>query len=507
MIHYRVSYADLKKRLPKLTQSEYDQKYADLKRDHGGAGDAKIVFNDARKTIEIEHYGEDLLIFNRPLAFALKSAFPVGTGTTPQMIEAAFMTPEGAKRKAEIIEESREALRQLPYQEVPPGTPPIDGGKTALENLTAITEGNPDGVCFGGGHGDKVRNKVMMDLLDAPDHGGIGLFFIEELGVGDQDMVDDFLDSPADSPMPPALLARIKSIEGMTEILTKMRDRNAANPRDKVKAYGINSAEAKSRDGLLGLENRVAMMNAIAKDAMDRAIKDNPGQKFMAFIGAAHSNTHPGGVPGLAQIFGVPAVKLDDKGQLAMDPEDKSLRGMPSKEEMKRLEEAARKLEATQKYKDLSQDQRHEELQRMIARERVETFKKLDRAGKAEHLRKFAEMGGGVMSEEEMAEQIVMEAEASVLAAYPQQDDTAMAEVKAKKHKELVEDLTQKLKALPPDKKKDPRALMTKLADAVAGGPALGFYKKDKEIKKGGKHVSIDVKAAKRTWVLKLATL
>ena len=44
----------------------------------------------------------------------------------------------------------------------------------------------------------------------------------------------------------------------------------------KVKAYGINSAEAKSRDGLLGLENRVAMMNAIAKDAMDRAIKDNP---------------------------------------------------------------------------------------------------------------------------------------------------------------------------------------------------------------------------------------
>lgn len=209
----------------------------------------------------------------------------------------------------------------------------------------------------------------------------------------------------------------------------------------------------------------------------------------------------------IAQIMGLPAVKLADDGALQMDEEDKSLRGMPNEAEIKRIETAAARLEQDPAHKDMSQNQRHGQLQKMIGAARVETFQKLDRSGKMAHLQALSAMGGGVMAEEEMAEQIVLEAEAAVLAAYPQQDANAMAEVKAKKHKELVADLTAKLKALPPDKKKHPRALMTKLADAVVGGPALGFYKKDEEVNKGGKHVSIDVQNARLAWIRRIATL
>jgi len=116
-------------------------------------------------------------------------------------------------------------------------------------------------------------------------------------------------------------------------------------------------------------------------------------------------------------------------------------------------------------------------------------------------------MGGGVISDDEMAEQIVIEAEAAALAADPAKDGSISPEVKASKHKQLVADLTTKLKALSPDKKSDPRSLMTSLAKAVSGGSQSSFYKKDGAKKSGSKHVSIDVKQAQRTWLAKLAQL
>src|SRR5207237_77423 len=137
------------------------------------------------------------------------------------------------------------------------------------------------------------------------------------------------------------------------------------------------------------------------------------------------------------QIFGVPAVKLNDKGKLEMDSEDKSLRGMPSEAELKAIEKAAAKFEKDPAYSKLSQDQRHEQLQKFITQARIDTFKSLDRE----------------------------------------------------------------------DKKKNHAKLVSDLSDSVAGGSALGLYKKDKDIKKGTAHVSINVASAKRTWVQHMARL
>lgn len=506
MVHYKVAFKELKSKIPTLKQADYDTKYANLKRDYGAPADPNIVFNDGAKTIEIQYYGEDLLIYNKAFANALKSAFPYGQGSTAQILDATFAAPGGEARKAEVLDTSRAALRDLPYQEVPATTPAPNPGRSALDNLKDIAASNPKGVSFGGGHGDPKRNAVMDQLLADPGHGGLSLFFIEELGVVDQPLIDQFLASPKGTPLPPALKGRVGAITGMEAMLTKMRDHNADNPADSLKVYGINSAEAKSRDGMLGLENRVAMMNAIAKDAIDGALKANPGKKFMTFVGAAHSNTHPGGVPGMSQLFGVPAVKLDDSGKLALDAEDKSLRGMPSEAELKAVEKAGAKFEKDPAYAKLNQDQRLEKAQEFIGQARLDTFRSLDRAGKKAALEK-SRAQGVPLSDEEMAEAVVIAAEDTVLKAYPQTDDAATAEVKKKKHAELVQELTAQLKALPADKKKNPNKLISELADSVAGGPALGFYKKDKDIKKGTAHVSINVASAKRTWVQQMARL
>ena len=454
MVHYKVSYKELKAKLPTLTQEQFNAKYADLKRDYSAPADPNIVFNDGAKTIEIHYFGEDLLMYNRPLANALKSAFPFGTGSTPQIIEQTFLTPEGETRKTEILENSRETLRQTGYKEVPSNTPAPDPTASSLDNLKAIVASNPNGVSMGGGHGDGDRNALMDQLLADPGHGGMSLFFIEEIGVVDQPLVNQFLASAVGDPMPPVLENRVKAIAGMKEMLTKMRDHNAANPGDKLKAYGINSAEAKSRDGLLELENRVAMMNAVAKDVMDRAIADNPGKKFMAFCrrGALE---HP------------PRRRARDLPDLWCAG---GQAGEQQAEDGRRRQELARDAHGRR-------NQGHREDGRKVSQEpgghgdgpgsKARRTPEIHDAGA---LGKLVEDGSrGKRGDADSGNRLRAGGPARRIGHSPRPssprrrtprsprirklDTDAEAEVSAKKHAELVKDLTGKLRALPADKK------------------------------------------------------
>jgi hypothetical protein len=110
-------------------------------------------------------------------------------------------------------------------------------------------------------------------------------------------------------------------------------------------------------------------------------------------------------------------------------------------------------------------------------------------------------------TDEELAEVIVLKAEDRVLDGAFLADYEEEVEANAKKQAELIRDLTNKLKALPKEKKTDPGTLITQLSTAVAGSSAMGFYQKKKAVNKGSAHVSIDVKSAKQVWVNKLARL
>jgi len=506
MIHYRLDYAEIIKKLPKTTQEEYDAKYAQLKRDHGNAADPNVVFNDSNKTIEISYFGEDLLIRNQKLAVALKQAFNFGEGSTAQQLNATFMTPEAEQRRESFLEDKRSELRDLDYQDVPATTPAIDTKKSATQNLIDIAGSNPKGVSFGGGHGDEGRNQVMDELLQAPGHGGMSLFFIEELHVVDQPFIDQFINSSIGSPMPKELASRAKSIAGIEKMLTSIRDHNAQNPGDKLKVFGINSSEAKMRDGKLGPETRVAMMNAVAKEVIDNALATYPNEKFMSFVGAAHSNTHAGGVPGMSQLFGIPAVKMEGD-QLQMDAEDKSLRGMPSAAEMKMVEASIAKMAADPKNKGLDQHDWLKKGQELIQAAREESFKNMHPTTKNARLAQLHKQGIP-LSDREIAEEVVLKAEAKTLDANKKFASPDQPEVARKKHDKLVAGLMEKLGKLPPDKKADSATLAETLANAVANSKDAGVYMKPKEAKHvTAKHVSIDVKNARKTWVVALAKL
>ncbi|MDZ4780293.1 MAG: hypothetical protein SGJ19_08580 [Planctomycetia bacterium] len=357
MIYFKLTFAEMKAKVPNLQQSDYDREFDTAMAKAPTVPDPLIRLDRGARTLEVDYHGEDFRVYYIDFAAALKDAVvamvadqssPINQGGTDAILANGFGTPEAAAKKEAILDDSRAEMRKVAPKDVTNPVPPPNPNANDLDNLKAVIGSDPNGFCFGGDHADPTRHDLMERLLDEPDGGGVGMYFIEELMVVDQRLVDDFLNSPLGTPLPPALVKRIGGFGRLRNVLEKMRDKNAAqnDPTKKIKVYGINSNETKTRPGLMGGETRCVMMNLVAKEVMEQAKKDNPGKKFMAVVGAAHSNTHAGGIPGLSQLFGVPAVKLQKDGnhRLEIDVENKALRGMPTAEEMKAIEAKAAKV-------------------------------------------------------------------------------------------------------------------------------------------------------------------
>lgn len=357
MTVYHMAYERLAAKNPELKRRDYDTVYDGLKLEftqlanalYPGEQDDCVRFDDVAKTIEVDLYGEDFLVRYSQFAQKMKNAFlpydkdyKLGTGaTTPETLNAMYFTDESKDKYATLVEDSRAALRQVTPRDPPANTPAPDPTASGLDNLKSIIDSGP-GVSFGGDHGDPSRDQIVQQLLNDPDHGDIGIFFIEELKVVDQPLIEQYLSSPPNTPMPKMLMQRAQAVAGVKEMIEKIKQVNDAklDPRDRIKIYGVNASEAKLRTemGALQYEGRDVMMNAVLKEVMDKAIKENPGKKFLSFVGEVHSNTHPGGIPGVSQMYGVPAIKMGANGQIAVDPDNKKLRGMPSQEEMQRID-------------------------------------------------------------------------------------------------------------------------------------------------------------------------
>ena len=495
MIHYRLSYQSLKQRDNSLTQAAYDGHYLSLRATHGT--DPDLIFTDATKTIEIQNlYGEDLVLFKPGLVRDLKNLSLVGTGGSAQILDQLFLSEEGQRRKDDFLAASRDQLRTQPYLDVPESTPDIDPALSAAENIRAMATSGA-GISFGGKHGHAPRNAAMMALLDAPQGlGDLRLFFIEELGVGDQPLIDDYLRSQPGTALPERLATRVRSIQGMAELLQRIQRYNLDHPAAPVSVYAINSAEAKMRQGRTGPETRVAMMNAVAKGVMDDAIRAHPDLKFLAFVGAAHSNTHAGGIPGISQLYGVPAVELDEADQLTLSIEEKALRGMPPKDLLERVEKALNAQPQVSAERDFKL------FQELIDEERASAFLAMSRTGKKAHAEELLRLNVP-LNDAELAEVIAIRSEEAALtrASKPDQD----AHVNATKHSQLIETLIDKLKALPREVKLNSLPLVEAMVTAVSKDDLNAFFIKPKTLRKN--HVSITVNVAQREWLAQLTVL
>jgi hypothetical protein len=237
------------------------------------------------------------------------------------------------------IEQSRDALRDNGGPERNPNddTAP-DEPTDAAQALTGAL-GDAPGICLGHRHDRLESYQFLANATDRPADFGIagGMLFVEELPGVFQAEVTAYLTAAGEAP------AWSAAISAFFDRIAADRGLNGATRLDAVLArarangllvYGIDSGEnspALSANASYP-EMRCANMNAYAKVVMDTAIAANPDRKFVAFCGAAHSNTHEGGVPGLSQLYNIPAVKLDADGLVKRDDENRALRGMPEKD-------------------------------------------------------------------------------------------------------------------------------------------------------------------------------
>ncbi|MEL6349439.1 MAG: ankyrin repeat domain-containing protein [Myxococcota bacterium] len=386
MVTYEFSYESMKALKDDLTEDSYALFYDAVKA--ADPGDENIVFDDAAKTLKIHDYvGEDLYVYAPVLEKVLRDDIYTilklfiskdkdgkdVSGTGRDQYKAIGKVDGWEEHKQEILDEARDGLRDREYQDPPDDAPGLDDHLSDQDNLQAIIDSNPVGISLGGSHEDMDRGQMMLDLLDAEGHGGIDLFFIEELHVKDQPLINRFITSPLGTALDGPLYERAKGFPDVVALLEKVRDLNAAidEDDDKLKVFGINDAEAKTRDGMLKYENRVALMNEVAMRVIDQAREDNPGKKILTYVGAAHSNTHPGGVPGFSQLYGMTALKVEG-GTLKSDTEDKRLRGMPSKEEIRKLEAAVKGVDVSSFASD---DAMHDALQGRLQQIRFDSMK------------------------------------------------------------------------------------------------------------------------------------
>lgn len=297
--------------------------------------DSKIHVDSVARTVKIDDYpfGD----FNN-IHRVYKNAMKVPANGANQWMDQ-FGTDAFREEELARIVQSREELRNVPM----PDKNPNEGlgltkDSTAKDGTADILKDNP-GVCLGHGHNQGAAYQFLADAVENDkdmfgDDGG--MLFIEELPGYLQSEIDAYMETdpePTWSAMAQSFFdatTKARGLKGPTlleSVLKKAREK-------KIKVFAIDSGEcspAMAANGAFG-EQRTANMNAFGKKVMDQAIKDNPKRKFVVFCGAAHSNTHEGGVPGFSQIYDIPAVILSDDGKIAPHDEDTSLRGMPPKE-------------------------------------------------------------------------------------------------------------------------------------------------------------------------------
>lgn len=261
--------------------------------------------------------------------------------------QGGYAKPAYFARSKQMLDDARDAFRAPGFQ-YPAADKSANTGITPAMDQAQATQhlmGANPGICLATSHDDLVSKALLHDALENDDFfgGGPGMLFIEELPAVLQNEVDAYLASPPGTDMPPALKAKIQQLD--QQLATKNPGANIgtknwagilAKAKDKgVKLYGIDGGDADpgvppKSAGFA--EPRVAKMNKLAADVMRQAIAANPGVKFVASMGAAHANTHDGGIPGLAQVFDVPVVRTDG-AKLTGVPEDNTKRRMPSKPE------------------------------------------------------------------------------------------------------------------------------------------------------------------------------
>jgi len=298
------------------------------------ANDPKVRLTNGGMVLELDYGPFELEQFqgmNPSPRKALASTFSSSpAGLVEQNGDAAYK-----ERLKKVMDEARDECRDFDNGAV--NIPDISGdlarpGAGGIEDVLA----NQPGLIIGGMHTEHTHRAPVMDMLEngtLSRANNTGLLFVEEIPVNCQDEIDAYLGSDADAEMPNSLKAYMQALsKAFASDFVKMLELSKANG---VRVVGTDADEVKIFDEVeqaVHHERRCAAQNMKSYEIMQAAMLNAPGQKFVGMIGGAHSNTHEGGVPGLSQLLGVPAVTVDVDGKMTQAPDDPSKHGAPIKE-------------------------------------------------------------------------------------------------------------------------------------------------------------------------------
>ncbi len=292
--------------------------------------DPLFVFDAAGHKVEIHGEFRDLGTSSKRRAFRDLVSPDL---RDPEKAIARFGTPQYKLDTKNRRDQARLALAVV----APPGAPVIGPPAGVTGQMDASQAGKQmlttgGGLVLGYDHKDQGSKDFTADLIKKSGGTDLKHLFVEELSSDLQADIDAFLDDRA-AEMPTSLLTRIKELQD-SSLKADFEPMLYAAREKGVRIWGIDTPKADpqvSTEDPRYHERRLALMNAEAKRVFDQVRLAHPTEPFMALTGQMHVNTAEGGVPGLAQIMGVPGVCFDaGSKRLAFIPEDTSKRAAVS---------------------------------------------------------------------------------------------------------------------------------------------------------------------------------
>jgi ankyrin repeat protein len=319
-------------------RDDYEQLKQLLLADAGTSGDDNppFVFDDEDKRIDIDYAFKDCM---DRLGTASKNLIKKMTVPDPNADKRHFQdlfrdelaTPEVKKKYEDTLKTAVDDFRSQgdqAYQE-PDSEPDLSAAQTGGDCIEAIfTDDNQPGMCLGDLHGNSDSKDFLVNNMPQLKQAGVDTLFIEHFWQEHQQLLDDYVNGPANAPIPPPLEAAINKMESPASFQNMLV---AAN-QHKMRIVGLDSFDAKvpQKGDPRNPDHRAARFNAVAAEVVNR---EKGNGKFLLMAGEDHINTHFSGVPGLAQILKVPGFKTAQGGLIQRDPENKQNRGMRSEAE------------------------------------------------------------------------------------------------------------------------------------------------------------------------------
>lgn len=318
-------------------------------------GDPMLRFVDEHLRVDVAYTRNQLTEMGglyASIAFA-------GSEQDPAAVKGAFLEQKLDLAAANRIElEKRRAGNQSVYEQALRAMRAFDYStfdETFTEAALDAIEGNLDtmnaaeviqalldtykGFLIVEQHQDPDSKQFLMENIQGVMGAAVNTIYVEHIRFGEyQHLVDEYLSSAPESPMPTMLAKFLASSDrslnlhgpnNLTGLVQMAKKRG-------VRVVGIDDTAGQTlgkqeRPPTEWGEERVTRMNYIAQQIINDDQEKHGGGKYAVLLGAAHAHTHIGverGVAGMSQLLNVPALKVEasKRSRLVLTREEKTKR-------------------------------------------------------------------------------------------------------------------------------------------------------------------------------------